>query len=861
MYKSKEKGFVQVLLILFLLVGLGVGLYLVQTKTNLFSKAAPVTPDKPETSFELEAQADTSPVFADVTALKSVGVGQRFRVDVWVRSDIDPANLFVANLKFPADLLQVVKIDTRANNSFVKSWLDLGTFENKTGKISLIGGVPAPGLLTSSQSPVDVKEVRGVVSAPTAGVGTVSGTRAIKAGESVDLQAYLNNSAQSSQIWVTKSPDGKSDFACPGGMVTNTKQEKWCKVAEGKGPTLTGSFTFKDWGRYIITVNAFTNETATNTEDAVTQCSGNPLPSGPSGSATWSSCGPGSSFNLDVAPVPSSPISTPTTSISHPTASLRITKGSKDTGVGSAVEFNAGMINAQNGQIWVTKEDGRSQFTCPNGIYKSAANFYWCLIVKGEGSLISGSYTFAEPGSYTAVVNAFVKPDQDNVGPFEQCSGTQTSLGFDATKWSDCGPNSRLSIQVSGTSTTTPSVTKLSAARLMASIILEAKKEGAASIEFTDVSRIYRNFDSANIISAKKGLKISIIGVPTEELKPASPKPSQSSRPTVSPLPTSSHTTDSCSLGMFIKFQDVVSNGPAQKYVDLSLRQPGTNNEVFNFEGVPVKNDVSAFFSTYKTGDLYRVGLGNVECGTYDIYVNSKGYNEKKFPGIVVDTDPWNDPEAYIFNGPLQVASGSTSGPTPEPTSGQDPVCTAITADAPIGKTSKEDIIYFVESGGSTKLTAQFQPSDVRLEWVVVSKSNNLPTDGGFSNPMSNTTNYRVPENPGQSIEMITLTASVHSGGKSTNCPNINLGVKPVEKQSSTQSAKTSGVSVANLRHDGDVNSDSKIDFADMSRLLAQFNQNGQSEADLNGDGIVNSLDVLKMRAVLIKSGILSGGQ
>ena len=209
MRKIREKGFAHVLLLLLLLAGITVGVYLVQTKTNLFSKAAPVIPVKPETSFELEAQADTSPVFADVTALKTVTAGQKFRVDIWARSDVDPANLFVAKLKFPADLLQVVEINKRGAQSFVNQWID-SVYDNDKGEVSLVGGVNPPGLLTVSQSLSDVK---GVTSALSANMHTASGEKFITVRKAVELKADLTGTAKSGQIWVAKAPDGKSDCA------------------------------------------------------------------------------------------------------------------------------------------------------------------------------------------------------------------------------------------------------------------------------------------------------------------------------------------------------------------------------------------------------------------------------------------------------------------------------------------------------------------------------------------------------------------------------------------------------------------------------------------------------------------------
>ena len=163
MYKSREKGFVQIFLFLLLLAGLGLGLWLVQTKTGFFSKAAPVVPTTPETSFELEAQAATEAPFADAAALKSVSVGQKFRVDIWARSDIDAANLFVVNLKFDQDKLKVVGVNPRGANSFVNQWIDMD-FSNNSGNVKMVGGVNFPGLLTSSQSSGSVRGVSTVSS-------------------------------------------------------------------------------------------------------------------------------------------------------------------------------------------------------------------------------------------------------------------------------------------------------------------------------------------------------------------------------------------------------------------------------------------------------------------------------------------------------------------------------------------------------------------------------------------------------------------------------------------------------------------------------------------------------------------------
>lgn len=114
----------------------------------------------------------------------------------------------------------------------------------------------------------------------------------------------------------------------------------------------------------------------------------------------------------------------------------------------------------------------------------------------------------------------------------------------------------------------------------------------------------------------------------------------------ISPSPTSS---SSCTLGAYIKFEDITGNEPSEIFVSLSLKQPGTDIEKWKFYSVPAKNNTPPFYK----GDNYRIGVGNVECGTYDMYIGSSGYQEKKFPNVLIDNNPNNDPELYVLYGPI----------------------------------------------------------------------------------------------------------------------------------------------------------------------------------------------------------------
>lgn len=140
-----QKGLAQIFLIVILLAGLGLGIYLVQQKTSIFPKASISTPTSPETSFTLVAQG--SPY----------SVGKEFQVLLYVRSDVIASNLFSAKIRFPVDLMEVVSINTEGlqPDPFIKNWVER-FYDNQTGEISLVGGIPTPGVQTSVNQPSQV---------------------------------------------------------------------------------------------------------------------------------------------------------------------------------------------------------------------------------------------------------------------------------------------------------------------------------------------------------------------------------------------------------------------------------------------------------------------------------------------------------------------------------------------------------------------------------------------------------------------------------------------------------------------------------------------------------------------------------
>lgn len=135
-----QRGVIQFVVLLLLLGGVAAGLVLIKNPAIFDPRASQRSP-VPEVSFSLEAY--NKPY--DKVEYK---VGEEGRIDLYFRSDLDEANLLVAKLKFPADLIEVTKLDHAGTETVISSWTE-EHFDNATGEISLVGGIPAPGFKTT----------------------------------------------------------------------------------------------------------------------------------------------------------------------------------------------------------------------------------------------------------------------------------------------------------------------------------------------------------------------------------------------------------------------------------------------------------------------------------------------------------------------------------------------------------------------------------------------------------------------------------------------------------------------------------------------------------------------------------------
>lgn len=83
----------------------------------------------------------------DFSSLALPKVDEEFYVSVMATSNVDAANLFVADIEFDPMFFEIIKVEK--DTSFVTQWVS-DSFDNTIGRVSLAGGVSAPGYISSA---------------------------------------------------------------------------------------------------------------------------------------------------------------------------------------------------------------------------------------------------------------------------------------------------------------------------------------------------------------------------------------------------------------------------------------------------------------------------------------------------------------------------------------------------------------------------------------------------------------------------------------------------------------------------------------------------------------------------------------
>ena len=139
-----ERGFSQWIILIILMVGIGVGVWVAQVRTNLVPQAAPGQEESSQlTSMSLKLEKGAPPV-----------KGEPFLIKIILRSEIDSVRLVSAQLKYDPQYLELIKVENPPTASAaakliatdpaqpkkpqVSHWLET-LFNNQEGKASLTG--------------------------------------------------------------------------------------------------------------------------------------------------------------------------------------------------------------------------------------------------------------------------------------------------------------------------------------------------------------------------------------------------------------------------------------------------------------------------------------------------------------------------------------------------------------------------------------------------------------------------------------------------------------------------------------------------------------------------------------------------
>lgn len=134
------------------------GAVLTQTTTPqvkvLLNAPWPIQPPPPN----LENMRASMRYLPDKTTLK---VGELLTVSVMIKTDLDQANLFATNLVYPSDRFDFVSFNT--SDSVIQLWVEQKNSPPSPGsnlaKITLIGGIPTPGLKTTTTDALFAKVI------------------------------------------------------------------------------------------------------------------------------------------------------------------------------------------------------------------------------------------------------------------------------------------------------------------------------------------------------------------------------------------------------------------------------------------------------------------------------------------------------------------------------------------------------------------------------------------------------------------------------------------------------------------------------------------------------------------------------
>lgn len=202
----------------------------------------------------------------------------------------------------------------------------------------------------------------------------------------------------------------------------------------------TGSYAFYTAGTPIVHCNAFYQTKYTGNK--ADECTGN-LPGVQKAGSGWNDCGPESRMPVKVTgntipeptPLPTPAPATFSCTVTGPTTAAR----------GTPVTFSATATGADNKLIKMVDIYVRK----PNTSGTTGADFIQIAnntACNASACSVSGKYTFDEAYNAQVHCNAYYQTQYTGI-PADECSGNPNGS---PDRWSDCGPNSLMTVAVTG---------------------------------------------------------------------------------------------------------------------------------------------------------------------------------------------------------------------------------------------------------------------------------------------------------------------------------------------------------------------------------------------------------------------------
>lgn len=389
-------------------------------------------------------------------------------------------------------------------------------------------------------------------------------------------------------------------------------------------------------------------------------------------------------------------------------------------------------------------------------------------------------------------------------------------------------------------------------AALMALIHFKAVKAGTATISFADSSAIYSNAGNINILVKKQPINLLISGacIPRPTCLDSRPacklaEPAGGWCPVSSPAP----------------FKGTCSNNIGKQSPDagdacvscISTQRPGLSKAIYNLN--------PPLFVNCSDRELINYWCN----GGISEEANGQCASDKAGPCVSVCSSNTITPKKATLS--LSPVSGTFN-------TGCN-FSVNVNVDTGGARTDGTDAMLLYDA---TKLTAtsitngkiykDYPADDINTQTGKVIISGLAPAGSPFNGKGTlASVNFAVLPTASAGTTQIKFDFDPNNKDKTTDSNVVENGTVRDVLDSVVNGSYTIGTgdcnsqSSGNQPGSGDANADGKVDLSDLSVLLSDLNKTSgfKKGSDMNGDGVINTLDFSLMRNLLIQKGVIKG--